>query len=1068
MNVLDKNKDPIRKPNRGFSERLDAVFASWSADGRQISKPLKVTFIAFLVVTVLTLTAQNALNEYRNLSKPIIATTSSAKTLLAHQKQVAALGLEQALLGISSGGTLKQAMLTGNRIALTEAANVLYRELAIFHSISELSIYNPDLNVVYRAHELDLDVRDKPGYLLNLAKKIGVTTRGFAFDDNGFLSITAVRPWIVDGHIIGYLKLSRKVDEVLAFIGTTLKAQVIKVYREDSFPFGSAAALAKVGWAQAGPYVYKNTSHQSLADGFASYLANSDTEKSLFDRIMIDDGRLKIAHRLIIPHADRTQQTAVVLLQDMTEEFAAFLRSSALSLAVGFVLAYGFWLIFNRLILALQQLVVSTRARLEREVEENTEELQASRNRLQAAQKIASIGSWELDLVSKQVHWSDEMYQIAGLDPRMDGNTAQMRLFSLLPKDTVELIETSLKQAADTSRGFDFEHEIIRPDGSTRHIHVRGNILSGEFGEATKVFATSHDITEWHRAQQQNLMLADILEASMNEVYLIDAETLTIEYANACGRENLGYTMEELAECTVQDISPEMGLNDFKALVRPLREGKDTYLKHEGHQLRKDGSTYPVEVRFQNYLEHDRDLFVAIAIDVTERAAREQEIRQAKEEAEHIAYYDTLTQLANRACCHKQAAEVFAPGRKDKPAFLIHMDLDNFKRINDTLGHLAGDHCLEQSGQRLREVCEGLATAYRWGGDEFVIIANSPDVDPETLCERAQSIMRAPMEFEGNQIWPSVSMGIARCPDDGDTFPTLLVHADLALYSSKEKGKDRWSYFSSHMKIHSDAVAETEKELRQAISNDEFFLVFQPQVNIRTQSVTGVEALVRWRHPTKGIVAPGAFLPVVEKTNLAAQLGQVVLDKALSAARAWTDLGHRYGRIAVNISPSYLASGSLLDDFASAMKKYGIAPAQITAEVLESVFLDDKSSDNSKVLEELHKMGVHIELDDFGTGFASLSHVADLPINALKIDRTFTARLLNDFKKEIVVNQLIHLARALDIGVICEGVETEAQFQRLRMMGNFSVQGYLIARPMEFDSMSDWLKASSRNALFVI
>ena len=225
---------------------------------------------------------------------------------------------------------------------------------------------------------------------------------------------------------------------------------------------------------------------------------------------------------------------------------------------------------------------------------------------------------------------------------------------------------------------------------------------------------------------------------------------------------------------------------------------------------------------------------------------------------------------------------------------------------------------------------------------------------------------------------------------------------------------------------------------------------------------------MRWRHPTKGIVAPGAFLPVVEKTNLAPQLGQIVLDKALSAARAWADLGHNYGRIAVNISPSYLASGSLLDDFAAAMIKHGIAPAQITAEVLESVFLDDKGSDNAAVLEELHKMGVHIELDDFGTGFASLSHVADLPINGLKIDRTFTARLLNDFKKEIVVNQLIHLARALDIGVICEGVETEAQFERLRMMGNFSVQGYLIARPMEFDSMTDWLKASSRNALFVI
>lgn len=1067
-NVSDLGKNGSPKTQTRFSDRLDSVFKSWSADGRLISRPLKVTFIGFLVVTVLALTAQNALNEYRNFAKPIITTTSSAETLLEHQRQVASLGLEQALLGISSGGRMKQAMLAGDMDSLEASANSLFRELSVFHAISEFSIYAPDLSVVYQAHELDLQTPDTPDYLLQLAKKIGVTTRGFAFDDNGFLSISAVRPWTINGELKGFLKLSRKVDEVLTFIGTSVNAQVIKLYRKDAFPRSSAQTLSREGWAQAGPFIYQNTSHQKLPARFADYLARFDQTASIYERVLYDGGRLKIAHSLAVGHADRDHSTTFVLLQDMTDEFIAFLQSTALSLGIGFALAFGFWLIFNRLIHALERLVLSTRQRLEKEVQENTAELEASRNRLQEAQKVASIGSWEMDLITKEVHWSEEMYDIAGLDPELDGNAAQNQLFSLLPSETLRLIENSLKEAAEKSQGFDFEHKIIRPDGSSRHIHVRGNIQTDEFGDAAKVFATSHDITDWHLAQQQSLLLADILEASMNEVYLIDARTLKIEYANACGRENLGYLMAELFDCTVQDISPDMTIEDFNTLVSPLREGKQSYLKHEGHQLRKDGSSYPVEVRFQNYMEHNRDLYVAIAIDVTERAAREQEIRNARDEAERIAYFDALTGLANRACCQREASIRFNKANQDKPAFLIHLDLDNFKRINDTLGHLAGDLCLEEAGRRLRDCCGEDATAYRWGGDEFVIIANNSDADPVPLCNRATSIMRIPMEFEGNQIWPSISMGVACCPADGETFESLLVHADLALYHSKEKGKDRWSYFAEDMKLDSDAEAETEKELRRAIANDEFFLVFQPQVNIRTRNVTGVEALVRWRHPTKGVLAPGAFLPVVEKTNLASQLGRVVLDKALQAARSWTDIGFRFGQISVNISPTHLVSGNLLADFEEMIDTYNLPPSLITAEVLESVFFDDKKSDSTDVLEQLHQLGVQIELDDFGTGYASLSHVADLPINGLKIDRTFTAKLLSDHKKEIVINQLIHLARALDIGVICEGLETDAQFERLRMMGNFSVQGYLIARPMEFENMTSWLEASSKDTLFVI
>jgi diguanylate cyclase (GGDEF)-like protein len=500
--------------------------------------------------------------------------------------------------------------------------------------------------------------------------------------------------------------------------------------------------------------------------------------------------------------------------------------------------------------------------------------------------------------------------------------------------------------------------------------------------------------------------------------------------------------------------------------VAPLLRGHRDSLSAESVHRRKDGSEYPVDLRVQILRDQDRDLLVAIANDVSERVQRENETREAKIRAERLAYFDPLTKLSNRAGCQRDAKERFA--RPEKPAFLIHVDMDGFKRVNDTLGHLAGDQCLEETGRRLREVCRGLGTAYRWGGDEFVILAEGGMSDPNELCERARRIMRMPMEFNGNRFWPTVSMGLALCPHDGDDFETLLVNADLALYQSKENGKDRYTFFRPDMRTDSETEAQIELELKDAVKNDQFFLVFQPQVNLRSQSVTGIEALVRWQHPERGTVSPADFLPVVEKSGLAPILGEIVIDKAFAAARSWIDQGIDFGRISVNVSPSHLSSGLLLDHFKAAMEKHDIGPERITAEVLESVFLNDNRSGHLAALRELFELGVHIELDDFGTGYASLSHVSDLPINGLKIDRSFTRQMLQDAKKEVIVNQLIHLARSLNIGVVCEGVETDAQYDRLRMMGDFSIQGYLIARPMPFHQATDWMSEATDDLYFVI
>ncbi|WP_417675884.1 putative bifunctional diguanylate cyclase/phosphodiesterase [Roseibium sp.] len=1062
------NTNGNRSYGARFSARLDRILREWTAGGRQIARPLKAIFLLFLFLTVAALTTQNFVNEYHNLEAPLDQATDTAEKLLQHQKATGTSGLEQTLLGITTNSAMIEAMKSGSTDNIRAAATKLLAEMETFHDVSEFTIYDAGLTHEYQAFEPGLFEKADTTYLVRLAKTVDRVTRGFELDSTGQTAIAVVRPWKVDGKLIGFIKLTMNLRRPLILIGSSLNTEVLEVYSKDHLKNNPRLMLRSDGWDSSGDHAYLKATSGHLPENFDTLLEQALSSSSFLSRMFTDRGRLKVLSSVPLTMADGSNPSTLILLHDITDSFRSFARSTGVSLLIGIILAIFSWFIFKRLIFSLQNSIRETRQKLESEVAANTKELEHSRYRLIEAQKIAAVGSWERDLTTGMLHWTQEMFRIVGLPGDTDPIVARQYLYRIIPPPERPYVEACLDKAIKECADFDFEHQIVRRDGSIRYLRVRGYVIADENDVAARVIGTTHDITDWHAAQEQNQRLAGILEASLNEVYVFDANSFLFEHANKCARENLGYSMEELLILHAWNVNPDYSEEYYRNLIRPLLSGEKTLLNIDGNLKRKDGSEYPVEVRLQVHRERNKDLIVAIANDISERMARERETQAAREKAERMAYFDALTQLPNRAGCQREAERLFGPENPDRPAFIIHMDLDNFKRINDTLGHTAGDSCLEEVGERLKLCCVGLGTAYRWGGDEFVVIAEDPGSDSEELCERLNVVMRAPMEFEGNQIWPSVSMGVARCPEDGEDFGTLLVHADLALYRSKDNGKDRWSYFTSDMKIDSDEEARMDKELRQAIRRDEFFLVFQPQVNIRTQRVTGIEALVRWQHPTRGTLGPGAFLPVVEKSNLASTLGEIVINKALAAARSWQDLGVEFGRIAVNLSPSHLTSGTLLHDFDKAMERHGVGPEKITAEVLESVFLDNSRSDNVQVLDELHRIGVHIELDDFGTGYASLSHVADLPINGLKIDRSFTAQILDDNRKEIVVNQLIHLARALNIGLICEGVETEAQIDRLQMMGDFSVQGYYIARPMPYEDITGWLQDAPEELVSMI
>lgn len=439
---------------------------------------------------------------------------------------------------------------------------------------------------------------------------------------------------------------------------------------------------------------------------------------------------------------------------------------------------------------------------------------------------------------------------------------------------------------------------------------------------------------------------------------------------------------------------------------------------------------------------------------------------KARLTAEHLAYFDEVTGLPNRSACIRDAGKAFDEANDDKPAFLMHLVIGNISRVSRTFGIVAGEVCVKKASEQLLCACGGLGKVYRWSGDEFVVIASNAVSDPEPLCERLQTILHAPIDCDGHQVWPTITMGIARCPKDGTSFDELLAHADLALVNAEKFSSDRWTYFTADMRKANDAETRMEEDLHLAIERDELFLVFQPQENIRTQTTTGIEALLRWQHPEHGVISPGVFLPVAERGKLGIEISHIVLDKAFQAIRELVDRRISFGRLAINVMPAHLASGELVDDILERMARYKVGPELITIEVLETVIFDSVDRRNIDQLKTLYDMGIHIELDDFGTGYASLSQLTEIPVNGLKVDRCFIQNMTTDPKKLAIVDGVIKIARALEMNIICEGVETDAQYKRLADMGDFSAQGYYISRPVPFEDLCDWLSAGQNDLIF--
>ena len=493
--------------------------------------------------------------------------------------------------------------------------------------------------------------------------------------------------------------------------------------------------------------------------------------------------------------------------------------------------------------------------------------------------------------------------------------------------------------------------------------------------------------------------------------------------------------------------------------VEELFAGESNSLRLETRLNRTDGSVIWVSASFSIVREPDGHPSFGIVMvqDDTERKAAEDALLRQSEINEHQALHDSLTGLPNRTLFRDRIEQAIAIAQRESGQVAVAMmDLDRFKDVNDSLGHHAGDALLVEIGQRLRGILRSSDTVARLGGDEFGVLISKPrsEHDVVVVIEKIRAAIERPVTIEGLSLPAEASIGIAMFPHHGEDVDTLIRHADVAMYGAKEE-KGGYAFYEQSRNASDPARLTLVSELRRAIEERELVLYYQPKAELANGAIQSVEALLRWNHPTRGLVGPDEFIPLAQQTGLIKPLTLYVLDEALSQCRAWHHTGMTLG-VAVNLSVRNLLDAEFPDQVRDLLDKWRVDPSLLELEITESTMLSDPVR-TKRVLDKLSAMGIALSIDDFGTGYSSLSYLSQLPVNEIKIDRSFVMNMADSDNDAVIVRSTIDLARNLGLQVVAEGVETEQAWDQLSELGCTLAQGYYLSRPVPAAELTEWL-----------
>ncbi len=1024
----------------------------------RILLPLALMLVILLVSFVYTLYQ----NERNDSKQTFARDLQAAATHYQHDLEQHASGLVALLGTLQRDASIQTALRTRDRTALLRETAALYKNLHEQHAITHLTFVDAARVAIFRPHDPEHFGDTLDGQTLLEAQQTGASAHGLELNKDGSLTLQAVAALHDHQGLIGYIALGEEAERIVHNMTDILNVEHISLLDKRHLNRADwEAGMRRLGrafnWERLADHIVM---HQTLE------LTNQQLLRVLTSNAISEpaiDDRPHYAKSLdIVDHAGRVV-SKIILLRDRTQTLANI--ATSLRALGGFFLALGGSLFFLLYLVVQRTENHLTQAHqreldLQREREtlqaQHIAELEMERNKLRdterslqdrsttlaRAQQIAHLGSWKWDIARDRLEWSEEIYRIFGIMPGEFDMTYAAFIRHVHPEDQ-DYVRQAVDAALTDNRPYDIEHRIRRPDGVTRVVMERADVERDADGKAMLMTGTVQDITERRRAEDELRLTSQVFENSIEGILITDVNN-NILRVNRAFSSITGYAEKDILGRNPRLLSS--GRHDtayYQTMWASLLEYG--YWQGEIWNRRKNGDIYPEWLSLFAIRNERGETthYAGVFADLTEK-------KQAEAHVQYLAHYDPLTELPNRQLLEERMQLALHAARdRQRMVALLYLDLDRFRFINESLGHEYGDKLLQAVTRRLTEQVRGSDTLARFSGDEFAVLLSDIGAleDARQIADKIRLMLTQPFNLDEHEIFVTPSIGIAIYPRDGETTADLYRAADTAMNSAKAQGGNAARFYSIDMNHGASHRLTLESGLRRALEREEFLLYYQPQVSLHSGEVIGMEALLRWQNPERGLISPAEFIPLLEETGLIIPVGEWVLRTACSQTALWQQSGLPVLRVAVNLSQRQFHEPDMLSVIERALRDSGLPPAQLELEVTESLMIRDMQT-TITTLHQLHAIGIQISIDDFGTGYSSLGYLKKLPINKIKIDQSFVRDICSDPDDAAIASTIIALGHSLRMQVIAEGVETAEQLSHLRAQGCDEIQGYYFSKPL--------------------